>query len=149
MKRVLKISLHAAAGLGFLLLAVPAQAGQAEAFDFVTSVAERAGTDSGLIQVASHMTRSQTANMPIGTIKLRVIPKVGAKALREPINWKVMTYGKDANGKRHQVAEVTAAQPEISLPAGWYVIHARMRGKTIKHPVEVTAGKTFKYTLVK
>ena len=36
-----------------------------------------------------------------------------------------------------------------SLPAGWYVIHARMRGKTIKHPVEVTAGKTFKYTLVK
>ena len=92
---------------------------------------------------------SQTANIPFGTIRLRVIRGVGGKAMREPIRWRVMTYGKDENGKRHQVAEVTKAAPEIRLPAGWYVVHARMRDKTIKHPVEVTAGKTFKYTLVK
>ncbi len=91
----------------------------------------------------------QTANMPVGTIRLRVIREIGGKAMREPIRWRVMTYGKDENGRRHQVAEVTGATPEISLPAGWYVIHARLRDKTIKHPVEVTAGKTFKYTLVK
>ncbi len=154
MKRVLKISLRAAAGLGFLMFAAPSQAGQAGAFDFVTSsaaTAERSdyiARDPRLIQIASHM-NSQTANMPVGTIRLRVIPEVGGKAMRERIRWRVMTYGKDASGKRHQVAEVTEATPELTLPAGWYVVHAQMKGKTIKHPVEVTAGKTFKYTLVK
>ena len=154
MKRVWKYSLHAAAGLGFLLLADASQAGQNGAFDFVS--ASKPGVDTSapvagearIFQVASHMT-SQTANMPVGTIRLRVIAEVGGKALRERIHWKVMTYGKDKTGKRHQVAEATEATPELVLPAGWYVVHAQMPGKTIKHPVEVTAGKTFKYTLVK
>ena len=151
MKRVLKVSLNAVAGLGFFILAAPSQAGQAGAFDFVSSSAESSAytsRDPRLVQIASHM-NSQTANMPVGTIRLRVIREIGGKAMREPIRWRVMTYGKDENGRRHQVAEVTGATPEISLPAGWYVIHARLRDKTIKHPVEVTAGKTFKYTLVK
>jgi hypothetical protein len=154
MKRVLKVSLSAVAGLGFLMLAAPSQAGQAGTFDFVSSSAAISMNsvysvrNPRLIQVASHM-NSQTANVPVGTIRLRVIPEVGARAMREPIRWRVMTYGKDVNGKRHQVAEVTGATPEISLPAGWYVVHAQLRDKTIKHPVEVTAGKTFKYTLVK
>ena len=154
MKRIWKVSLHAAAGLGILLFADPSQAGQIAGFDAVASSAasaERpaaAARDSRLVQLAGHMT-SQTANMPLGTIRLRVIPHVGGKALREPIRWRVMTYGKDNTGKRHQVAEVTEAAPELTLPAGWYVVQAQMKGKTIKHPVEVTAGKTFKYTLVK
>ncbi len=151
MMRVLRVSLSAAAGLAFLMLAAPSQAGQAGAFGFTTSSAEKSGytvRNPRLVQIASHL-NSQTANVPVGTIRLRVIPEIGGKAMRDPIHWRVMTYGKDSNGKRHQVAEVTDSTPEISLPAGWYVVHAKVRGKTIKHPVEVTAGKTFKYTLVK
>ncbi len=154
MKRILKVSLSAFAGLGFLALTAPSQAGQAASFDFVSSVAAisksnaAAARNPRLVQIASHMA-SQSASVPHGAIRLRVIPQVGAKAVRERIRWRVMTYGKDENGRRHQVAEVTGAAPEISLPAGWYVVHARLKDKTIKHPVEVTAGKTFKYTLVK
>ena len=87
--------------------------------------------------------------MPLGTIRLRMIREVGGRAMREPIQWRVMTYGRDENGRRQQVAEVTEATPELVLPAGWHIVHARTSGKTIKHPVEVTAGKTFKYTLVR
>jgi len=143
MKRAIEVSVPTAAVLGLFLLAAPAQAGQMsnKALDALAS-------GPLLIQVASHM-ESQTANIPVGTIRLRVIPEVGGQALREPIRWRVMTYGKDDSGNRHQVAEANEATPEIVLPAGWYVVHAEMKGKTIKHPVEVTAGKTFKYTLVK
>ena len=91
----------------------------------------------------------QTANLPMGTIRLRIIRHVGGKTMTGPIRWQVMTYGKDKSGKRHQVAEVTDPTPELVLPAGWYVVHAHLPDKTIKHPVEVTAGRTFKYTLVK
>lgn len=154
MKRILKLSLSAFAGLGFLTLTAPSEAGQVASFDFVSSAVAISKSTTAtarnprLVQIASHMA-SQTASVPHGSIRLRVIPQVGAKAVREKIRWRIMTYGKDENGRRHLVAEVTGATPEISLPAGWYVVHARMKDKTIKHPVEVTAGKTFKYTLVK
>ena len=144
MKRVHKISLNAVAGLGLMLMATPSQAAQVGALGTPAS-AERAPLH---IQVAGNM-QSQTATMPVGTIRLRMIPEVGGKAMRERIRWRVMTYGKDAKGKRQQVADVTESTPELVLPAGWYVVHAEMKDKTIKHPVEVTAGKTFKYTLVK
>ena len=99
-------------------------------------------------QVAANVT-SQTASLPIGTIRLRVIPRIGGKTLRKAIKWVVMTYGRDGNGNRHQVTEVTGPTPELILPAGWYVVHAHTANKVIKHPVEVTANRIFKYTLVK
>jgi len=93
--------------------------------------------------------QSQTANVPMGTIRLRIIPRIGGAALTQPIRWQVMTFGRDGNGQRQQVAEMTEATPELVLPAGWYVVRARLADQLIRHPVEVTAGKTFKYTLVK
>lgn len=93
--------------------------------------------------------REQTAALPIGTIQLRVIPQIGGATVDEAISWRVTTFGRDSSGSRPTVAEVTGSTPELSLPAGWYVVHARMADSTIKHPVEVTAGRTFKYTLVK
>jgi len=149
MKRVFKLSLHAIAGLGLMLFAASSQAGQVGGSGFATAAAQTIAEQQPLVlKVASHM-QSQTAAMPMGTIRLRVISEVGGKAIRGPIRWRVMTYGKNEKGQRQQVAEVTEAQPELVLPAGWYVVHAETKGKTIKHPVEVTAGKTFKYTLVR
>ena len=142
MKCVVKLSLCAVAGLGLMLSAAPSQAGPA-------SMASTTIEGQTLVQRVAGQSNSQTANMPRGTIRLRMIREVGGRAMREPIHWRVMTYGRDENGRRQQVAEATEATPELFLPAGWYIVHARTGGKTVKHPVEVTAGKTFKYTLVK
>ena len=91
----------------------------------------------------------QSAALPVGTIRLRVIPSIGGATVDEAIDWQITTFGRDAAGTRKTVAHVTGATPELVLPAGWYVVHARLADRTIKHPVEVTAGRTFKYTLVK
>ena len=94
-------------------------------------------------------TRQQTAALPMGTIRLRVIPQIGGATVDEAINWRVTTFGRDSSGERPTVTRITGSTPELVLPAGWYVVHAQMADSTIKHPVEVTAGRTFKYTLVK
>jgi len=108
---------------------------------------------AGFIKVAetrvAQATREQTAALPVGTIRLRIIPQIGGATVDEAISWRVTTFGRDSSGTRPTVAEVTGSTPELVLPAGWYVVHAQMADSAIKHPVEVTAGRTFKYTLVK
>lgn len=155
MKRLTILTLSAAAGLALFLAVDPALAAQSDGWSAPRADAAGPAADAAFatrdpreVQLAGHMA-GQTANLPMGTIRLRVIPHVGGKALNEAIHWRIMTYAKDKSGNRHQVAEVTEPAPELVLPAGWYVVHAEMADKTIKHPVEVTAGKTFKYTLVK
>ncbi len=107
-----------------------------------------AGDRAGAVQLAFH-DNSQTATLPVGTIRLRVIERVGGPVLIDPIKWRVMTYGRDEQGQRHLAAEVTAAAPELVLPAAWYIVYAQLPDQEIVHPVEVTARRTFKYTLVK
>ena len=107
-----------------------------------------AGDRAGAVQLAFHA-NSQTATLPVGTIRLRVIERVGGHTLKDPIKWRVMTYGRDEQGQRHLVAELTAAAPELVLPAAWYIVYAQLPDQEIVHPVEVTARRTFKYTLVK
>ncbi len=107
-----------------------------------------AGERAGAVQLAFH-DNSQTANLPVGTIRLRVIDHVGGRAFKDPIKWRLMTYGRDNKGHRHLAAEVTAAAPELVLPAAWYIVYVQLPDQEIVHPVEVTAGRTFKYTLVK
>jgi hypothetical protein len=92
---------------------------------------------------------TQTAAMTRGTIRLRVIPHVGGKTVGAPIAWRIVTYGRDASGKRVEVARVDGATPELVLPAGWYIVHAQLPDQVIRHPVEVSAGRIFKYTLLK
>ncbi|MCH8037224.1 MAG: hypothetical protein IIC53_08875 [Proteobacteria bacterium] len=132
MLRVSKFAIRVIAVAGLIAAAAPALAG------------ERAGA----VQLAFHA-NSQTATLPVGTIRLRVIERVGGPVIKDPIKWRVMTYGRDAQGRRHLIAEVTAAAPELALPAAWYIVHAQLRDQEIVHPVEVTAGRTYKYTLVK
>lgn len=154
MTGIIRHTLWTIALVGLSLAAVPAWAGQvaggpAEAVSGNTDRPSIARSGTGhYLQVATHRS-SQTANLPVGTVLLRVIPNVGAQALRSPITWRVMTFGRDESGVRHLVAEVTEPTPELVLPAGWYVVHAKLPDQVIKHPVEVTAGRTFKYTLVK
>ena len=107
-----------------------------------------AGDRAGAVQLAFHA-NPQTANLPVGTIRLRIIDRVGGRALKDPIKWRVMTYGRDEQGDRHLAAERTGAAPELILPAAWYIVYAQLPDQEIVHPVEVTAGRIFKYTLVK
>ena len=132
MLRVFKFALQIIAVAGLIAAVAPALAG------------DRAGA----VQLAFHA-NSQTATLPVGTIRLRVIERVGGQTLKDPIKWRVMTYGRDHQGRRHLVAELTAVAPELALPAAWYIVHAQLPDQEIVHPVEVTAGRTFKYTLVK
>lgn len=148
MLRIVRHVLQTAAVFGLIVSIAPAMAGERSvAVSQADATAGAAGRGAGF-QVATHLSR-QTAAMPVGTIRLRVIPRIGGKAIREQIKWIVKTFGRDGSGQRHTVAEVTGPTPELTLPAGWYVVHARLRDKLIRHPVEVTAGRTFKYTLVK
>ncbi len=132
MLRTLNFALQAIAIIGLFAMATPAFA---------------AGP-AGAVQLAFHE-NSQTAALPAGAISLRVIDRVGGPTLKVPIKWRIMTYGRDDNGQRHQIAETTGSRVELVLPAAWYIVYAQLPDQEIRHPIEVTAGKTFKYTLVK
>ena len=115
---------------------------------FAAAAPALAGDRAGAVQLAFHA-NAQTATLPVGTIRLRVIERVGGRTLKGPIKWRVMTFGRDDQGRRHLAAELTAAAPELVLPAAWYIVYAQLPDQEIVHPVEVTARRTFKYTLVK
>jgi hypothetical protein len=133
MLRTIRITFQTLAIIGLFAFAAPAFAGGA----------------AGTIQLAFH-DNAQTAMLPAGTISLRVIDRVGGPALKVPIKWRIMTYGRDGDGQRHLVTEVTGSTARLVLPAAWYIVYAEIPGQQdIRHPIEVTAGKSFKYTLVK
>lgn len=155
MKRLVRLALPAVAVLGLSLSVESARAAQSGSVaaqpDAAASSATYTSRDPRAVQLADQsgaQTRAQTATIPMGTIRLRVIPRIGAKTPLTPRRWEVMTYGRDAAGRRQKVTEVVGPTPELELPAGWYLVRAHMADKTIRHPVEVTAGRTFKYTLV-
>ena len=103
---------------------------------------------AGAVQLAFHE-NSQTAALPVGRISLRVIERVGGPTLKAPIKWRIETFGRDDDGQRHQIAETVGSQVELELPAAWYIVYAKIPGGEIRHPIQVTAGKSFKYTLVR
>ncbi len=132
MLRTLSFALQAIAIIGLFAMTAPAFAGNA----------------AGAVQLAFHE-KSQTAVLPAGTISLRVIERVGGPALKMPIKWRIVTYGRDGDGQRHQIAESTGSMVELVLPAAWYIVYAQLPDQELRHPIEVTAGKSFKYTLVR
>jgi hypothetical protein len=150
MTRFLQFALPLFAALGLFALSAPASAGQQPTTPTLENGAANGAASNGrLFQQVAQNTTSQTANLPIGTIRLRVIPRVGATTLRENISWRILTFGRDSTGKRQEVTTVNGPTPELVLPAGWYVVHAQLKDQLLKHPVEVTANRIFKYTLVK
>jgi len=152
MTRFVQLILPIFAALGLFALSAPASAGQQPTTTGPTleeGVSASAASNGRLFQQVAQSTAPQTAALPIGTIRLRVIPRVGGATLKENINWHVYTFGRDSTGQRQEVTTVTGPTPELVLPAGWYVVHAQLKDQLLKHPVEVTANRIFKYTLVK
>lgn len=89
-------------------------------------------------------------NLNAGEIGLNMIPHVGGKPLRTPIDWQILSYRKNYQGKRDVIFSANAAETEVVLPAGWYMVHAQQKGgKLRKHVIEVTAGTRYNYTLVR
>ncbi len=115
---------------------------------FAMATQVRAAGPAAAVQLAFHE-NSQTAALPAGKVSLRVIDRVGGPTLKVPIKWRIMTYGRDDAGQRHKIAEVTGSTVELVLPAAWYIVYAQLPDQELRHPIEVTAGKSFKYTLVK
>ncbi len=132
MLRILRFALQAVAVIGLFAMTAPALA----------------GGPAGEVQLAFHE-NSQTAALPAGKISLRVIARVGGPTLEVPIKWRIMTYGRDGAGQRHQVTETTGSVIELDLPAAWYIVYAQLPDQQLRHPIEVSAGRNFKYTLVK
>ncbi len=154
MLRAVKFALQAVAVTSLIGTVAPAVAGQQTgAADGAGSLASSlAGSGERVqsfgIQLAFHE-GEMTWTLPVGTIRLRVIDRVGGRTLKAPITWRFLTYGRDEEGQRHLLAEARGATPELTLPAAWYIVYVHLPDQVIQHPVEVTARRTFKYTLVK
>jgi len=152
--RAVKFALQAVAVTSLIGMVAPAIAGQqtgtADGAGSLTSrlVGSSERVQSLGIQLAFHE-GEMTGTLPVGTIRLRVIDSIGGRTLKAPITWRLLTYGRDEEGQRHLFAEVRGATPELILPAAWYIVYAHLPDQVIQHPVEVTVGRTFKYTLVK
>lgn len=101
--------------------------------------------DSNLVVAAT--TVKHRVNLNAGWVKLKVIPHRGAKPVKGDVAWDILTYGRDASGKRHLVATANGPRPNLVLPEGFYLVRAKTRDAKVKHTIEVTAGTTYKYTL--
>ena len=95
-----------------------------------------------------HANAQTVTPLPTGTIHLRAIDRIGGRTLKGPITWRVMTVGRNDEGRQHQVAEVTGATPKLVLPAARYIVYAKLPDREFKHAIEVTAGRTYKYTML-
>lgn len=111
----------------------------------VSTVYGDVAVDSNL-EVASSAVKHRV-NLNAGWVRLKVIPHRGAKPMKGDVDWEILTYGRDASGKRHQVATASGPRPSLVLPEGFYLVRAKTRDARVKHTIEVTAGHTYKYTL--
>lgn len=87
-------------------------------------------------------------DLKAGTVRMKAISNPGAKAIPANLNWEIYTYGKDSNGKRHLITSSDLAQPAFTLAAGWYLAKVKRGGREVRHTIEVSAGITYKYTVV-
>ena len=90
-----------------------------------------------------------TINLNAGEVQLNMIRGIGQAPIKDPVQWDVMTFGRDAAGNRHLLHQVTASTAQLTLPGGWYYIEATHGGETVKHSLEVTPGAAFKYFVMK
>ena len=90
----------------------------------------------------------QVVNLRAGTVRMKAISNVGAKAIPGNLDWEILTYGRDSTGKRQRVAVSTEAQPIFTLPEGYYLAIVKRGARVTKHTIEVTSGITYKYTVL-
>lgn len=89
---------------------------------------------------------THTVALKGGFATLKWIEKIGGKAQKDQVNWKILTYRK-VNGQRQLLQEPTGAQPRIMLPAGWYIAEATYKGKTKRLAIEIANGLQYDYVL--
>lgn len=94
-------------------------------------------------QPASHQ-----VNLNAGTVNLKLIKHVGGPTLKSGVTWEILTYGRDAEGKRHYIADSEASQPRFTLPHGFYLARATVGTQEVRHTIEVTAGTTYNYKVI-
>jgi hypothetical protein len=90
-----------------------------------------------------------TINLNAGEVQLNMIRGIGQAPIKDPIEWNIMTFGRDSQGNRHLLHQVVASTAHLTLPGGWYYIEAVHNGEKVKHTIEVTAGAAFKYFVMK
>lgn len=91
---------------------------------------------------------SRVFDLRAGTVHLKLIKSVGGPTMNSGVAWEILTFGKDSQGKRHRVTGSDQAQPRFVLPHGWYLARATRGTQVVKHTIEVTAGQTYKYTVI-
>lgn len=90
-----------------------------------------------------------TINLNAGWVELDLIHGVG-RAVRGETVWLVESYGRMANGQRKEMHQASSTEPlHLALPAGWFVVTANHGGVATRHTIEVTAGVTYTYDIVK
>ncbi len=99
--------------------------------------------------VVDGVTKRHRINLNAGEVQLNMIRGIGQAPIKDPIEWNVMTFGRDSTGNRQLVHRVTASTAQLTLPGGWYYVEATHNGRTVKHTIEVTAGAAFKYFVMK
>ena len=91
---------------------------------------------------------SHEFDLQAGTVFLKLIKHVGGPTMNTGVEWEILTYGKDSTGKRHYISGSDQSQPRFVLPDGWYLARATVGTQVVKHTIEVTAGQTYKYTVI-
>ena len=86
-------------------------------------------------------------NLNAGSVVLKLIKHVGGPTLKN-VAWEILTYGKDAQGKRHHITSAAAAQPRFTLPEGFYLARATHGTQEVRHTIEISPGVTYKYTVI-
>jgi len=87
-------------------------------------------------------------NLRAGTVRMKAIANVGAKAIPANLDWEILTYGRDSTGKRRLIATSKEAQPSFTLAEGYYLAVVKRGGRVTKHTIEVNKGITYKYTVL-
>ena len=90
---------------------------------------------------------NHVVNLNSGWVTLRLIPSLESAPIKGDVSWKVLTYGKDKNGKRRTIYEGVTAMPELILSSGHYLVEAQHKHANVDHVIEVTPGQRYTYTI--
>lgn len=98
-------------------------------------------------QVTDDADQRRTLDLQAGHVQLGVIEHPGGRMIERPIRWSVMSYGRTPDGRRAAIAEATSARPRFLLSKGYYVAEAVLDGRSLRHIIEVSAGRNYNYVL--
>jgi len=90
-----------------------------------------------------------TRTITLGTaqVSIKMITARGRKPVKDPIEWKLLTYVKGEPNKGEQIDVVNAPTASFTVPAGGYVIRATYKGVKADLVVPLQAGQSYDYTL--